>query len=80
MQTYLTRTYLLTVDDEPLIVAHQDAITLHHQGWMGMPEGFSIHFLPAHLPVLHALIAALDALGSGSPGAALSRTPCDLEL
>ena len=68
METYTTTTYNLTTDDCPVVVPLPASVSLHHPGWSDMPHGFSINFLPTHLPLLRALCTALERLDDTKPG------------
>ena len=62
MKVCHTTTYKLDADDYPCVVALPDRVSLHYPGWSDMPDGFSIDFLPTHLPILRELCAALAQL------------------
>ena len=62
MESYRTYTFTLDANDNPIIVSLNDRVSLHYQAWPGMPEGFSIDFVPAQLPILKDLCQKLEAL------------------
>lgn len=62
MESYRTYTFTLDANDNPIIVSLDDRVSLHYQAWAGMPEGFSIDFVPAQLPILKDLCQRLEAL------------------
>mgnify|MGYP001602943765 CR=1 FL=1 len=68
MDTYTTTTYDLSVTDRPLVVSIKEGVYLQHQSWIEQPQpGFSIFFLPMHLPIIRDLCAALERLDTDTP-------------
>ena len=64
MKTWTDTHFSLTETDDPLVSTHTDAVTLHLPGYAGDGRGFSLRVLPAHLPRLRELCAALETLTS----------------
>lgn len=66
MQSHTTRTYVLSPEDNPIVVRLTASVALHYPAWADMPFGFSINFTPAHLPILRTLCQALEKLVQGT--------------
>jgi hypothetical protein len=62
MQTWTDTHFAMTATDDPVVSTHPDAVSLHLPGYCGDGRGFSVRFLPAHLPRLRELCAALETL------------------
>ena len=62
MRTWTDTTYHLAVDAQPCVTTHTDNVSMHHPGFCGDGRGFSVHFTPAHLPLLRELLCELEPL------------------
>jgi hypothetical protein len=62
METYLDINYHLDAKDHPIICEHTDNVSLHLPGYSGDGRGFSIHFVPEHLPLIAELYHVLARL------------------
>jgi len=62
MKTWTNIYFSLTATDDPLVSTHTDAVSLHLPGYSAEGRGFSLRLLPAHLPRLRELCAALETL------------------
>ena len=63
METRKDYTFVLAADDAPMVSRHRSCVSLHLSSITTQREGFSLHFLPEHLPVvleLYNKLAALD--------------------
>lgn len=64
MKTWTDTNFALTATDNPLVTTHKGAVSLHLPGYLADGRGFSLRVLPAHLPRLRELCAALETLAS----------------
>lgn len=62
MKTWTDTNFELTAADNPCVTIHKDAASLHLPGFCADGRGFSLRLLPAHLPQLRKLCAALEAV------------------
>lgn len=69
MRTWIDTSYELNERDLDMlcVTAHAHCVTLHLPAVASAPpsHGFSLTFLPAHLPRLRELVNALEALAEG---------------
>lgn len=64
MKTWTDTHVSLTETDNPMVTTHRGAVSLHLPGFFTDGRGFSLRVLPAHLPRLRELCAALETLAS----------------
>jgi hypothetical protein len=62
MKTWTDLTIKLSATDHPAVCRHADNISFSLPGYMTDGHGFSIHFVPAHLPQLQKLLDELEGL------------------
>lgn len=62
MKTWTDTSYVLEDHEHLNVTTHTQAISLHLPGYTGDGRGFSVRFLPAHLPRLRELVSALETL------------------
>ena len=65
MKSWIDTTWNLEATDCLMVTSHKDTVSLHQPGYLRDGHGFSLNFVPAHLPVLRELLTALEALGDG---------------
>ncbi len=66
METWTDTHYALTAADDPSVSTQEGAVSLHLPGYCGDGRGFRLRLLPAHLPRLRQLVAALEGLTAAS--------------
>ena len=68
MQTHLNVHYTLEAEDKPTVTSHEGvnrvSVSLFFPGYQADGRGFSLEFLPAHIPLLEDVITRLEALRS----------------